>query len=208
VLLRPVVQDRLFPTACYVAGPAELAYQAQLLGVYREFGVEPPLLHSRATATLADGAALRFLERSGLPLESLQGRDEAVLNAWLSSQLPADIERSIAETDRLVAERLDALKAAVAAVDPTLGGAADTTRDRMRETLKTLHGKVVQAAKRKDDTLRRQFHRTRALVFPDGDPQERSLNVAFFANRYGLDLGTRLLETLPEETDRHYVLAL
>ena len=42
VLLRPVVQDRLFPTVCYVPGPSELAYQGQLAGVYREFGVEMP----------------------------------------------------------------------------------------------------------------------------------------------------------------------
>ena len=30
VLLRPVVQDTLFPTICYVAGPSELAYLGQL----------------------------------------------------------------------------------------------------------------------------------------------------------------------------------
>ncbi len=208
VLLRPIVQDRLFPTACYVAGPAELAYQAQLGGVYRAFGVEAPLLYPRASATLLDGAAMRFLERSGLPLESLQGRDDATLNTWLGSQLPADLERAIDEADRAVAERVDALKAAVASIDPTLGGAVDTTRDRMRDTLKTLHGKVIQATKKKDDTLRRQFHRARALAFPDGVPQERSLSVAFGVNRYGLGLGERLLEVLPVETDKHYVLTL
>lgn len=208
VLLRPVVQDRLFPTACYVAGPSELAYQAQLLGVYREFGVEAPLLYPRASATLLDGAALRFLERSGLPLESLQGRDDSALNKWLASQLPADLERAIDQLDRTIQEQVDALKGAVVPIDPTLGGAVDTTRDRMRETLKSLHGKVVQAAKRKDDTLRRQFVRTRALAFPEGDPQERSLNVVFFANRYGLGIGERLMETMPLATDKHYILTL
>ena len=208
VLLRPIVQDRIFPTVCYVSGPAELAYQAQLGGVYREFGVEAPLLYSRASATLADGAAMRFLERSSLALETMHGQDDSVLNQWLANQLPAELERGIAEADTLVSERIDALKASVSTIDPTLAGAVDTTRDKMRETLKTLHSKIIQAAKRKDDTLRRQFVRTRALTFPEGVPQERSLNVVFFANRYGLNFADALLDSLPLETDKHYVLTL
>ena len=208
VLLRPLVQDQLFPTVCYVAGPAELAYQAQLHGVYREFGVEAPLLYSRASATIVDAAAVRFFERSGLALESLHGQDESVLNQWLASQLPAALEKAIEDADNLVRDRIDALKGSVTSVDPTLAGAVDTTRDKMRETLKTLHGKIIQAAKRKDDTLRRQFVRTRALTFPDGVPQERSLSIAFFANRYGLGFCDQLLDALPLETDKHYLLTL
>ncbi|PYR35286.1 MAG: bacillithiol biosynthesis cysteine-adding enzyme BshC, partial [Acidobacteria bacterium] len=45
VLLRPIVQDTLFPTVCYVAGPNELAYLGQLRGVYQHFGVPMPLMH-------------------------------------------------------------------------------------------------------------------------------------------------------------------
>ena len=103
---------------------------------------------------------------------------------------------------------MEALKPSVSAIDPTLAGAVDTTRDKMRETLKTLHSKIIQAAKRKDDTLRRQFVRTRALAFPDGVPQERSLSVVFFANRYGLAFADQLLDVLPLQTDQHYVITL
>jgi uncharacterized protein YllA (UPF0747 family) len=122
--------------------------------------------------------------------------------------LPAGLERAIEDADQLVRDRVEALKDSVSSIDPTLAGAVDTTRDKMRETLKTLHGKIIQAAKRKDDTLRRQFVRTRALAFPDGVPQERALSVAFFANRYGLGFADQLLDALPLETDKHYVLTL
>jgi uncharacterized protein YllA (UPF0747 family) len=208
VLLRPLVQDRLFPTALFVAGPAELAYQAQLGGVYQAFGVERPLLYSRASATLVDAAAVKFLDRSGLALEALQAQDDSALNRLLERQLPAGLERGIAETGRLIDARLDEVASSVPLVDPTLAGAVDTTRTRMRETLSTLHGKIIQAAKRKDDTLRRQFTRTRSLVFPNGQPQERILAVPYFLNRYGPGLPERLIETLPLDTGHHYVLQL
>jgi bacillithiol biosynthesis cysteine-adding enzyme BshC len=208
VLLRPIVQDTLFPTVCFVAGPSELAYQAQLSGVYRAFGVEPPLLQSRASATLIDAAALRFLERSQIPLEAFHAQDDAALNRLLESLLPPDIDRAIAEAGDVAAERVRALAGPVAQIDPTLTGALETTELRIRETLGTLQSKIVQAAKRKDETLRRQFSRTRALAFPSGQPQERTLSLPFFLNRYGLQLADRLLEILPLDTGKHYVVQL
>jgi bacillithiol synthase len=176
--------------------------------VYREFGVEPPLLYPRATATLVDSGAARFLEKSRTPFESLQARDESALNRLLESLLPPSLERTFEETDRQIAESAGRLKTAVVSLDPTLSGAVDTTLDRMRETLKTLQGKIIQATKRKDETLRRQFTRTRALAFPDGHPQERILCSVFFVNRCGLLLADRLIEFLPLDTDKHYILRI
>ncbi|OGB94046.1 MAG: bacillithiol biosynthesis cysteine-adding enzyme BshC, partial [candidate division NC10 bacterium RBG_16_65_8] len=49
VALRPVVQDTLFPTLAYVAGPGELAYFAQLRPVYAAFDVPMPAIVPRAT---------------------------------------------------------------------------------------------------------------------------------------------------------------
>ena len=87
VLLRPIVQDTLFPTICYVAGPSELAYLGQLGGVYKQFGVPMPLMYPRASATLLDSAAARFLSRYNLAIEELQPQDESALNRLLQTQL-------------------------------------------------------------------------------------------------------------------------
>jgi bacillithiol biosynthesis cysteine-adding enzyme BshC len=208
VLLRPVVQDHLFPTVCFVGGPSELAYQAQLGQVYSTFGVEPPLLYSRASATLLDAAALKFLERSGIAFEALHARDDTALNRLLESQLPPDLDPAIAEAGRLLAEQTAALSEIVSRIDPTLAGVVTTTESRIRETLATLQGKIVQAIKRKDDTLRRQFSRTRNLAFPNGQPQEREIALPFFLNRYGLQLADRLIDALPLDTGKHHLLQL
>jgi bacillithiol biosynthesis cysteine-adding enzyme BshC len=208
VLLRPIVQDRLFPTIAYVAGPSELAYQAQLGGVYRSFGVEAPLLCPRASATLLDAAAARFLDRSHLPLQALHADDDAALNALLEGQLPPVVEQTLKDTERELVRRIGVIKGAVGTIDPTLEGAVETTVERMRDTLTDLHAKIIRAAKRKDDTLRRQFTRSRALAFPGGHPQERVLSVAFFVNRYGPAMVDRLIDVLPVEAGKHYILTL
>lgn len=56
VLLRPLYQDALLPTAAYVAGPSEIAYYAQLLPVYERFDMQMPPIYPRKSVTLIDGA--------------------------------------------------------------------------------------------------------------------------------------------------------
>jgi uncharacterized protein YllA (UPF0747 family) len=126
----------------------------------------------------------------------------------LEQQLPAGLERALDEMPSEIARRAESLKADISKVDPTLTGAVDTTIERISDSLKTLHHKIIQAAKRKDDTFRRQFQRTRNLTFPEGFQQERLLNVVFAVNRYGFSICDRLIETLPLETGKHYVLVL
>ena len=208
VLLRPLVQDTIFPTACYVAGPSELAYLAQLGPIYRHFGVPMPLIHPRATATILDSASARFLARYDLPLESLQPQGEAALNRLLESQLPPSVEQSLHATSAAVEEQMSKVIEAVPAIDPTLVGAARTTLGRMEHDLKTLHQKIIQAAKRRDETLRRQFARAQGQAFPAGQPQERALGVIFFLNRYGWGLVDRLMEELPTDMGKHWVLTI
>ncbi|MGH9312948.1 MAG: bacillithiol biosynthesis protein BshC, partial [Vicinamibacterales bacterium] len=208
VLLRPLVQDTIFPTVCYVAGPSELAYLAQLGPIYRHFGVPMPLIHPRATATILDSAAARFIARYDLPLELLQPQGEAALNRLLESQLPPSVDQSLHAAAAAIEAQMSKVIAAVPAIDPTLAGAAKTTLGRMEHDLKTLHQKIIQAAKRRDETLRRQFARAQAQAFPAGHPQERALGVVFFLNRYGWGLVERLMEELPTEMGNHWVLTI
>ncbi len=208
VLLRPVVQDRLFPTVCYVAGPNELAYLAQLKPVYGHFEVPMPLVAPRLSATLVDPAVMKFLRRTGLPLGTLQPQDESALNRLLGAQLPPGVEQALEGAAGAIHERMAAVAGAVAEVDPTLAGAAESTRGRMERDLGNLHGKIVQAAKRRHQTLRRQFTRAQSQIFPHGSPQERAVGGICFLNRYGPLLIDRLLSDTTLDTNRHWVITV
>jgi bacillithiol synthase len=208
VLLRAVVQDTLFPTIAYVAGPSELAYLGQLREVYAFHGTPMPLIVPRSSGTLLDSAALRFLDKHGLQLQALRKQDEAVLNALLEAQLPPEVEQALGDADAALHDRLRALRDALPALDPTLVGAVDATASRVEHELRGLRTKVIHAAKRRHDTLRRQFTRAQHLAFPGGHPQERTVGLAWFMNRYGPGLVPRLYESLPLEAGRHWLLQI
>jgi bacillithiol synthase len=208
VLLRPIVQDTLFPTICYVAGPNELAYLGQLRGVYGHFGVPMPLFYPRATATILDSAALRFLTKYKLPLEALQAQDEAALNELLKTQIPPVVDEAFVASAQAIEAQMTRLIQTLPSLDPTLEGAARSTLERMQRDLQTLHGKMIQAAKRRDETLRRQFIHARALAFPGGHAQERTIGFVSLLNQYGPALVDRLDEELPLDLGRHWIVTI
>ena len=69
-LLRPVIQNAIFPTVAYVGGQAEIAYHALLKGLHRATQTFMPVLFPRLSMTLVQSAdiadfpeLLRFRER-------------------------------------------------------------------------------------------------------------------------------------------------
>lgn len=208
VLLRPIVQDTVLPTVCYVAGPNELAYLGQLRKVYEQFGVPMPLMYSRATATVLDSAAMRFLSKYNVPFDALQSKDDGPLNELLKTQIPPEVDDALAAVSRAVEERMSRVVEALPLLDPTLEGAAKNTLGKIQKDLEALQGKTIQAAKKKNETLRRQFQRTRALAFPDGHPQERTIAFIWFLNQYGQAFVEKLKQELALEMGIHQVVTI
>jgi bacillithiol biosynthesis cysteine-adding enzyme BshC len=208
VLLRPIVQDTLFPTVAYVAGPNELAYLGQLKPVYAHFGVPMPLMVPRASATLLDSAGVRFLAKHDVALEMLHAQDESVLNRLLEAALPQEVEQAYAAAAAALDGPMQKLVDAVPVIDPTLEGAARSVAGRINHELQGLHTKIIHAAKRRDETMRRQFTRTRAQAFPGGHPQERTIGFISFLNRYGPGLIDPLVRDLPLDAGYHWVVTV
>jgi len=165
-------------------------------------------MYPRATATLLDAPAIRFLNRYGVSLEALQPQNEAALNELLTAQLPPSVETSFATAAHAIETSMARVVEELPAIDPTLAGAGTSTIGRMQHDLQTLHGKMIQAAKRRNDTLRRQYARTRALAFPDGHPQERAIGFVSFLNQYGPALVDRLYDTLPLDLGQHWIVSI
>lgn len=208
VLLRPIVQDSIFPNIAYVAGPGEVAYHGQLGDIYKAFNVPRPLIYPRASASIMDARSLRFLDRHQMPMGALMQPGEAALNQLIETALPDSAKGALVDAAAALRERWTRLAETLPRVDPTLEGAAKAALGRLQHELDTLQWKTVRAVKRREGDMRRQFHHAQSLAFPGGVPQERVLGVAYFANQYGPAFIDKLVAELPTEMGSHWIVTI
>lgn len=184
VLLRPVVESSVFPSLAYVGGPGELAYFAQLPGLFRRHGVCVPVAVPRASLLVVEPKVSRVIEKFGLEVEEL--RDEgALLSRFARDRVPPDAETAVARWREAVESQAAELAGSAAAIDPGLAGAVTRARNAGLAALGTLEKKIVRAVKRRDETTWNQIGKASVNLWPGGKPQDRMLSPLQYLMRYG-----------------------
>src|SRR5262245_8501842 len=142
VLLRPLAQDTLLPTAGYVGGPAEIAYHAQIGPSYAHFGIPRPVVLPRPSLTLVEPAQARALEAEQLKLTDLEADPEGILSQWAREAYP-EVEAAFARTREAIDREMGTVETTLAALDRTLSAAAEAARGRNLHQVETLHQQAI-----------------------------------------------------------------
>ncbi|MGE5488923.1 MAG: bacillithiol biosynthesis cysteine-adding enzyme BshC [bacterium] len=207
-LLRPVVQDSMFPTVAYIGGPAELAYFAQSQPLYRALLGRMPVAVPRQSATLLDSRAQRLFDRYGLALPDLLHGEEALRDRIAAVLVPEDVKAVIADARQRAAGIFDSLGATLARFDRSLESAFAKSRRKMEYQLAKTERKVARAALMRDERAASEAAYLSGLVYPEKHLQERFYSVLPFLARHGMDLAGRLAEALAPECADHRVIPL
>ena len=209
VLLRPIVQDRLFPTVCYVAGPNELAYLAQLKRVYEHFDVPMPLIAPRISATLVDAAVLKFLRRHDIAVETLQPQDESELNRLLGAQLPETVDQAMRAAADAIRDRMQSVTDGRRRCGPDAEREPPIRRWAVWNT--TCETSRTRSSRPPNGETRRcggSSHGRRRRSFPRAAPRSGRSAWSTFLNRYGPALIDRLVTDPTLDASHHWVMTI
>jgi uncharacterized protein YllA (UPF0747 family) len=207
VLLRPLAQDLLLPTAAYVGGPAEIAYHAQIGPSYAHFSIPRPPLVPRPSLTVVEPQQARALEAETLSLPELQADSEALLSRWARDAYP-DVQEAFARARESLQRDMGQVEAVMGQHDPTLRAATDAALGRALHQIDSLHEKAVRALKKRDQSRADRLRRTRDALLPGGLLQERGLGVVALLARHGLALIDVVRERMDPWAKGHQVLYL
>ena len=184
VLLRPVVESLLFPTLAYVGGPGELAYFAQLRGLFRRHGTDMPVVFPRGSLLVVETKVEKVLDKHRLAVEAVRDL-EALLSRVARDRLPGEV-RDAAERWRGAVESTGSeLADAAADVDPALRGAVVKARNAGLAALGSVEKKIVRAVKRNAETTRARIAKAQVNLWPGGKPQDRMLCPLQYLMKYG-----------------------
>jgi bacillithiol biosynthesis cysteine-adding enzyme BshC len=185
VLLRPLVQDYLLPTLCYVGGPAEIAYFAQIEMVYRKLADRVTPIVPRIFATLIEPRAAKLLDRYQLSLTDMFNTPEKTRELVAARALPDSILKSFDSAAEHLEQALALLQGPLEKLDRTLVDAAENAGSKMRYQLQGVRDKAARAEARKNTEVLRHADELITALYPNKELQEREVGAAYFLLKYG-----------------------
>lgn len=202
VLLRPIVQDHLFPTAVYVGGSSELAYFAQIQILYQEYGRPMPVIWPRDSFTLLEANVTAEMERLGISIEDcFEGREFLLQKAVRSSRMTASMNELESRLEQVLTE----IKPELKAVDPPLEKAAETARRKILHNIQHLKNQLsrIEAAGSSipADLLLNN-------CYPNQNLQERELSILHFLSRHGSSVLDAIRSAITTSSFDHRILRL
>ena len=185
VMLRPVVQDLLFPTVCYLGGGAEIAYFAQNSVVYETLKRPvTPILH-RQSFSFVDAASRRTLTKYGLEFSDIFAGREELEERIVDGIVDPETARLFADVEEKVNGELARLDRELSSLDPTLAKNLATRRRKIVYHIGALRKKARSAQLRAHGDAERRINAMMTTLYPNGGLQERTVNVNSFLARFG-----------------------
>jgi bacillithiol biosynthesis cysteine-adding enzyme BshC len=208
VLLRPVVQDRLLPTLCYIGGPAEIAYFAQIEVVYRKLAGRVTPILPRIFATLLEPRQAKLMDRYQLELPDLFAGPEKFRELVASRALPESILKSFDSAAQSLEDALAVIQSPLEKLDKTLVDAAENAGAKMRYQLQGIRDKAARAEARKNTEVMRHADELTSTLYPNKGLQEREVGAAYFLLKYGRSVLEQIKSSARVDCGEHQVIGI
>ncbi len=200
--LRPVAESCLLPVSASVLGPAEVAYWAQLPGLFEWAGIGMPRTVPRTGWTAIEAKVAKVLDALELDPGELSDGGAEVVERSVRGGRPEAVARALEEAEAAREGAFDRILEALSAEIPGIRATAEKARAGARKAARQLEKAVDASVLERQSVLRHKIEKTALHLYPAGAPQERILNPLYYLARYGpafLESLDREVETAVEE---------
>jgi bacillithiol biosynthesis cysteine-adding enzyme BshC len=194
VLLRPVLQDYLFPTVASVAGPSEIAYYSQVNAISKFWDREMAIV-PRAAFTLVDRKSQRLVRKYRLEVSRVLSAPRLELTEKILREGPQGAIIGRFHALRLeLGNQLSELERAISEEDPPVAEMLRKASSKIAYQIDKVNRRFVANQQERQDHLKNHLNHLKSHLLPNDHLQERILNFNYFLSEEGPDLIKRIVE--------------
>ncbi|MCF6137004.1 bacillithiol biosynthesis cysteine-adding enzyme BshC [Pseudalkalibacillus berkeleyi] len=194
VVTRPLMQELILPTLAFVAGPGEVSYWSMLKSVFEVHNVTMPPIVPRLSLALVDRTTQKMLDETKLDLKSvLKTGTQKEKEKWLSDQVSFDLDAQITKSLQIFKEEHDQLKHSALSLDKGLQQVTEKNWTIIENQINYLKKSMERSIHRQHEVELRKYDYIQAHLLPNGQPQERILNIFYYINEYGMEMIQELI---------------
>jgi bacillithiol synthase len=208
VLLRPVIQDMILPTAAYIGGPAEIAYMAQAQVAYKALLGRMPAILPRAGFTVIEQPIARLLKKYDLDVRDVIRGRQHLRGKMEQKSLPRALARRFEADDKILHRMMKAYRKPLERLDRTLSGALDSAERKIFYQFLKLKRKAGRAENFRTGVLDRHERMLLDALYPHRDLQERTLCALPFIAGSGPEFFDELAKAADLASPQHHILFL
>lgn len=205
VLLRPVFQDFILPSAAYIGGPSEIGYISQTKELFEYFDVKKAAYLSRHSATIIDRKGARILDQYNLSPAFFHSDPDDIEFDLLSKLKDDHINQKIdTEIDNLKSS-LHRISEIALTYDPNIAQLVSSSGAKLDQICDTIIKKINSAIKKNNEVQLNRYKYCSNLLYPMNTLQERILSPLYFVNMYGKDQFIKTLEQICSQNRKAHI---
>ena len=185
VVLRPLLQDRLLPVLCSICGPGESSYFAQVKPVYDLYNLKMPIIYPRFSATIIEKKIKKLFKKLKITDVMLESGKEETIRQIVGKGLEIDLEKLMLDLENDIQIRLEKLERVFLDFEMNISDSFDRIKRNLKKEIKVLDKKLYSELKRQNEFVVESINKLYRNIFPNGNLQEREINILSYLNRYG-----------------------
>lgn len=209
VVTRPLMQEFLFPTLGFIAGPGEITYWAELKAAFSLFEYEMPPVIPRLNITILERSIERDMNEIRLSLEEVleKGAIEA-REAYLRDRTSVEMQLLVDQAKQEFSLIHGRLVEAALTVDPNFQQMLKKNAYLIENQLDFLVRAVEKRVREQNEVELSKYRRIENALKPNGQLQERIWNVYYFLNKFGTDFVIDLTNLSYAFNDKHKIVKI
>ena len=186
VVTRPMMQEHLFPVLAFISGPGEMAYWSELKQAFEQIQMKMPIIVPRMNLTIVEKKINKDLIDVDIDIyEALVQGTEQAKKRFLAVVADESLNELYIKMEQQFSHNHQLFTEAAKMVDPSLAPLLKKNALIIQKQMQFINEKLQQSVEHKHQQTIMKYQRVENALRPLNGPQERTLNIFYFLNRYG-----------------------